>query len=83
MKEQRFEKVVEWEESEFLYRPYIIFFFLTLVSNIIFPLILIKKVPEWNDSFFPIGFILIFWIFSVFFSALAMWKRKVYWRVIK
>ena len=83
MVKKRFEKVVQWEDSGFLYRPYIVFFFLTLISIMIFSWILIGKVPEWNDSFSPIGFLWIFWAISALFSFISMFKRKVHWEEIR
>ncbi len=83
-KEERFEKIVKYEDTEYIFRHTIVCLVLTtLLFGMVFPMILILNNPALNYGFFPLVFspifIIIIWIVTIRF----FYERKVYWRRIK
>lgn len=81
---KKFKKVVEWKETEeYSMISYYILMTLTLIFTLFFIAMIASNYPEFNHSFFPLGYLAIGWVISFIFSLIPMIKRKVYWVEIK
>lgn len=82
MKEERFEKVVEWdfrEGKQHWLSGYIIF---TLFNSIL-PIVIGSFFPQYDDTFFPLGIFIIIQLIISFIFVRCLFESKVYWRKIQ
>lgn len=82
MKEQKFEKIVKYEEG-YEGRGLISMLILSLFYMIFTCAFIVSLRTEYNNHFFPIGWFIFGWLVMITISIRASFEKKVYWRKVK
>lgn len=68
----------EWVETEMIHLPWSVLVMGAFLNFGFFGYYLISIHPEWNNTFFPLGFFAVTYFIIVLISLKLMYKRKSY-----